>query len=214
MTGVQTCALPISTSRGEKALCNDIVTNHQSNAIVVGRCLKYLIYYDDEIAGTFWLGSGFKPTPKVILNHFRKSQKGFDKMFNQVADNKRFFMKIEVENLRIQILKNIRLRAKQDWFENYSDELLGIIVTISDNENGDVYIADNWEEIGFTAGLPKDKKNISMKWDSKEDISKGYIKPTGENKKKILITNDLGKDYICKLTKNLQSSIFAFVKGK
>jgi hypothetical protein len=27
-----------------------------------------------------------------------------------------------------------------------------------------------------------------MKWDSKEDIKEKYMKPTGENRKKILIT--------------------------
>ena len=33
-----------------------------------------------------------------------------------------------------------------------------------------------------------------MKWNSKEEINSNYVKPTGENKKKILITTKLGLD--------------------
>ena len=53
------------------------------------------------------------------------------------------------------------------------------------------YLADNWKAIGETAGLPADRKSVSMKWDSSEEIKVKYAKPTGENKKKILITERL-----------------------
>ena len=53
---------------------------------------------------------------------------------------------------------------------------------------GAVYKADNWEHIGYTAGLPEHKSS-SMKWDSKEELKDKFVKPTGENKKMIFIKN-------------------------
>ena len=41
--------------------------------------------------------------------------------------------------------------------------------------------------VGETAGLPKHKSS-SMKWHSKEELKELYVKPTGENKKLIFIT--------------------------
>ncbi len=178
-------------------MADDIVVKYHSyvaSSRTVGRCIKYLIYYNDELVGTFWLGSGFKPTPKPILNYFNKSQKEFDKIFNTVADNKRFCMIKNIPNLGTQILKNVRNRAKKDWYEKYGDDLDGIVTTIGDGKKGSVYLADNWIKIGETVGLPKDRKSVSMKWDNKEQIKEKFVTPTGENKKTILVTSKL-KDF-------------------
>ena len=115
-------------------------------------------------------------------------------MFNTVADNKRYCMIKKIPNLGTQILKKIRNRVRDDWFEKYSDDLLAIVTTIGDDKKGSVYLADNWEIIGKTSGLPKKRNAVSMKWNSKEEINSNYVKPTGENKKKILITTKLGLD--------------------
>ena len=199
----------IADSKYNKKLADSIVVNHHSyvaSSRTVGRCIKYLIYYNDELVGTFWLGSGFKPTPKAILNYFNKSQKEFDELFNTVADNKRFCMIKPIPNLGTQILKNIRNRAKKDWYEKYGDNLKGIVTTIGDGKKGSVYLADNWVKIGETMGLPKDRKSVSMKWDNKEQIKEKFVKPTGENKKTILITCKL-KDF----KKRSNPSILDFV---
>lgn len=174
----------------KKVADNIVVENHSyvSSSRTVGRCLKYLILLENRIIGTFWLGSGFKPTPKAILDHFNMGQKEYDKIFNRVADNKRFCMKERIPNIGSQILKAIRLRAKSDWKDRYGDDLLAIVTTIGPSHNGAVYLADNWKTIGETAGLPANRKSVSMKWDSKESIGDKYVKPTGENRKKIMIT--------------------------
>ena len=177
-----------------KKIADTIVIDHHSyvsSPRTVGRCIKYLIHYEDRIVGTFWLGSGFKPTPKSILNHFKVSQKEYDKIFNYVADNKRFCMREKIPNLGSQVLKLIRNRAKSDWKTIYGDELIAIITTIGPSHNGAVYLADNWKIIGETAGLPSERKSVSMKWDSKESIAEKYTKPDGKNKNKILITERL-----------------------
>lgn len=181
-------------SKEEKATANQIVINHHSyvaSAKIVGRAIKYLIHYDNEIVGTFWLGSGFKPTPKAILRYLNKSQQEFDKIFNQVADNKRFAMAKHIPNLGSQILTTIRSRAKADWHEAYGDDLIAIVTTIGPEKKGAVYLADNWVEIGETAGLPSQRKSVSMKWNDSDEINERFAKPTGENKKKILITTKL-----------------------
>lgn len=184
----------LAETKEQKDIANKIVINFHSyvpNIRTVGRCLKYIISYEGRDIGTFWIGSGFKPTPKAILNFFGKSQKQFDEMFNCVADNKRFCMKESIPNIGSQILSRIRKRAKEDWKIKYGDDLLAIVTTIGADKNGAVYLADNWENIGQTAGLPANRKSVSMKWDDKESINLKFMKPTGENKKQILITTKL-----------------------
>ena len=186
--------ITIANTPQEKKIADNIVINHHSyvaSARTVGRCLKYLIHFDNRIIGTFWIGSGFKPTPKAILNHFNLGQKEYDAIFNSIADNKRFCMSERIPNIGSQILKQIRNRAKTDWKNRYGDELRAIITTIGPSHNGSVYLADNWKVIGETAGLPSNRKSVSMKWDDKQNIKEKYIKPTGENKKKIMITERL-----------------------
>jgi hypothetical protein len=184
----------IAQSKEQKDLANKIVMDFHSyvkSPKTVGRCIKYLIEYEKKLVGTFWLGSGFKPTPKAILNHMKMSQKEFDLIFNEVADNKRFCMKESIPNLGSQILKEIRGRAKSDWFLAYGNNLQAIVTTIGNDKKGSVYLADNWVKIGETAGLPPNRKSVSMKWDNIEQIKEKFIKPTGENKKTILITTKL-----------------------
>jgi hypothetical protein len=184
----------IAETKHDKQISDQIVVNHHSyvaSARTVGRCLKYIINYDGKDIGTFWIGSGFKPTPKAILNFFEMSQSEFDKFFNCVADNKRFCMSERIPNLGTQILKAIRQRARKDWLNKYGDNLLAIVTTIGDGKKGSVYLADNWKVIGLTAGLPKDRKSVSMKWDDSDGIKEKFVKPTGDNKKTILITDRL-----------------------
>ena len=103
--------IEIAETDEEKELANKIAVDYHSyvkTPRVVGRCIKYLIYYNNEAIATFWLGSGFKPTPKSILKYFDVSQKQFDSMFNEVADNKRFCIKTNpVQNTGSQILRLI-----------------------------------------------------------------------------------------------------------
>ena len=185
----------IAETKEDKDIANQIVVDfhsYVSSPRTVGRCIKYVIAYDDNDVATFWLGSGFKPTPKAILNFFEVSQSGYDKMFNEVADNKRFCIKDNpIPNFGSQILSRIRKRAKSDWFNRYGNDLKGILTTIGNDKNGSVYLADNWKVIGKTAGLPKRNKSVSMKWNTKDEIAERYVKPTGEDKKLILVSTNL-----------------------
>ena len=191
----QVCfGISIAETAEQKTIADNIVNKHHSyvaNTRTVGRCLKYLITIESECIGTFWLGSGFKPTPKAILNHFNKSQNEFDLAFNTVADNKRFCMAKQIPNLGSRLLKELRKRARADWYNKYGDDLIAIVTTIGGGKSGSVYLADNWKKIGETSGLPPNRKSVSMKWDDAENIRQKFVKPTGENKKIILLTDRL-----------------------
>ena len=191
---VNVISVSLAISKEERKTADKIVEEYHSyvnSSKTVGRTLKYLIWNDSDLIGTFWVGSGFKPTPKDILNFFNMSQKEFDIIFNEVADNKRFAMKDHVKNAGTKAIKIIRNRVKNDWMEKYGDNLRAIITTVGDGKKGSVYLADNWSVIGKTAGLPDKRKSVSMKWNSSEEISSRYVLPTGENKKTILITTKL-----------------------
>ena len=186
--------LTLAVTEEQKTQANEIVIAYHSyvpSARTVGRVLKYLAYYGDELVGTFWIGSGFKPTPKSILNHFKVGQKQFDLMFNKVADNKRFCMCKNIPNAGSQIIKLVRKRARFDWKNKYGDDLVAIVTTIGNGKKGSVYLADNWKVIGHTAGLPSERKSVSMKWDDESTIKTRFVKPDGLNKKTILITENL-----------------------
>lgn len=186
--------LEIAETKAQKKLCDDfVIANHSyvASAKTVGRVIKYAILIDNDICGTFWLGSGFKPTPKDLLRHLDVSQKQFDFIFNSIADNKRFCMKTDIPNLGSQVLKKIRQRAATDWEYKYGNSLKGIVTTIGGGKSGAVYKADNWVVIGSTSGLPAARKSVSMKWNDEETIAKRFVKPTGENKKMILFTDKL-----------------------
>jgi hypothetical protein len=184
----------LAVDEGQKHMADKIVIEYHSyvpSARTVGRVLKYLAYYNGELVGTFWIGSGFKPTPKAILTHFGVGQKQFDAMFNTVADNKRFCMVKNIPNLGSRIIKEVRKRCRHDWKQRYGNELVAIVTTIGNGKRGSVYLADNWKVIGETAGLPSDRKSVSMKWDDSTKIKSRFIKPDGLNKKTILITTNL-----------------------
>lgn len=95
-------------------------------------------------------------------------------------------MTTSIKNAGSQILKQLRQKAPMAWKTKYNNDLTHIITFIGAGKNGAVYLADNWIRIGETSGLPAHKSS-SMKWDSKEGLKEKFVKPTGENKKVILI---------------------------
>ena len=92
-----------------------------------------------------------------------------------------------IKNAGTQILKQLRQQAPIEWKKKYGNELTHIITFVAGGNNGAVYKADNWEQIGKTAGLPKDRKAFSVKWDSAEHLKEPFLPPTGEDKKLIFI---------------------------
>ena len=162
------------------------VPSHQS----VGRRIDWLIYNDDtfplEAVGMIGIGSSVYPPPKDMLRYMNLSKSQYKDVFNSVSNNWRFCMRKSIKNGGTQILKELRKLAPIAWKSKYGDDLKYLITFVGGGNNGAVYKADNWDMVGETAGLPKHKSS-SMKWNTKEQLKKLFVKPTGEDKKLIFM---------------------------
>lgn len=176
-------------TKEEKELAKSIIINHHSyvpTTSSVGRRIDWLIEYDNRIVGMIGIGSSVYPPPKDILNYLNMSKSEYKTVFNNIANNWRFCMSERIPNIGTQILKQLRHRAPLEWKLKYGNNLTHIITFVGGGHNGAVYLADNWKRIGETAGLPPHKSS-SMKWHNKEELKEKFVKPTGENKKSILV---------------------------
>ena len=181
--------LSLVTTPDQKSLVKSIIVNHHSYVPTnssVGRRIDWLITYQDRIVGMIGIGSSVYPPPKDLLRYLNTNKSDYKTMFNSIANNWRFCMSERIPNLGTRILKELRTQAPIEWEKKYNNKLTHIMTFVGGGHNGAVYKADNWIEIGQTAGLPKHKSS-SMKWDSKEQLKEKFVKPTGENKKIILI---------------------------
>lgn len=179
------------TTPDQKNTVKSIITNHHSyvpTTSSVGRRIDWLIQYQDRIVGMIGIGSSVYPPPKDLLLYLNLSKDQYKTVFNSIANNWRFCMSERIPNVGTQVLKQLRLQAPIEWKNKYGNELKYIMTFVGANKNGAVYKADNWKEIGHTAGLPPHKSS-SMKWHNKEELKEKFVKPTGENKKIILIKN-------------------------
>ena len=179
-------------------LVKKIINNHHSyvpSHKSVGRRIDWLVYHSDytnilgveKPIGMIGIGSSVYPCPKDILNHLGKKADEYKEpeYFNTIANNWRFCMTKSIKNAGTQILKQVRKQAPIEWKKKYGDDLKWLITFVAGGNNGAVYKADNWKQMGETAGLPKHKA-VSMKW-HKGKLDKMFVKPTGENKKIIFI---------------------------
>ncbi len=186
-------------TKAQKMLVKNIIENHHSYVASnssVGRRIDWLIYHSDiesfgipQPIGMIGIGSSVYPCPKAILEYLGKKSDEYKEPehFNTIANNWRFCLTKSIKNAGTQILKKLREQAPIEWKNKYGDDLNHIITFVAGGNNGAVYKADNWKEIGKTAGLAKERKSFSVKWDSAEHLAKTFIPPTGENKKLIFI---------------------------
>ena len=182
----------------QKVVVKKIINNYHSYVPThksVGRRIDWLVYHSDytnilgveKPIGMIGIGSSVYPCPKDILNHLGKTANEYKEPdhFNTIANNWRFCMTESIKNAGTQILKQVRKQAPIEWKKKYGDDLKWLITFVAGGNNGAVYKADNWKQIGETAGLPKHKA-VSMKW-NKDNLNTMFVKPTGENKKIIFI---------------------------
>lgn len=185
--------LEVVNSDIQKNIVKRIIKNHHSYVPTyqsVGRRIDWLIYDDDtfplQAVGMIGIGSSVYPPPKAMLEYMGLSKSEYKDVFNSVSNNWRFCMKKSIKNGGTQILKQLRLLAPKAWKDKYGDDLKYLITFVGGDNNGAVYKADNWKMVGETAGLPKHKSS-SMKWNTKEELKKLFVKPTGEDKKLIFM---------------------------
>ena len=181
--------LKLIETDSEREIAKSIVEQHHSYVPTyksVGRRIDWLILVDGEIKGMIGIGSSTYPPCKDILNKLDLSKAEYRDIFNSIANNWRFCVTESIPNLGTRVLKVLRHHAPIEWNKKYGDELKYLITFVGGGHNGAVYKADNWEQIGETAGLPS-HKSVSMKWDDGLAIKNKFVKPTGENKKIIFL---------------------------
>lgn len=156
----------------------------------VGRRIDWLIYYGDDVfskcIGMIGIGSSVYPPPKDMLNYLGVSKEEYKQQFNNIANNWRFCLTEKIPNAGTRILKQMRNKSVLAWKIKYGNDLKHIVTFVGDGKSGSVYLADNWKKIGHTSGLPSHKSS-SMKWHTNEQLKELFVKPTGENKKIILM---------------------------
>ena len=178
----------------QKLQVKDIIEKHHSyvpSARSVGRRIDWLIYEDDmfpsKCLGMIGVGSSVYPPPKDLLTYVGMSKSEYKDSFNSFSNNWRYCMRESIPNAGSQILKLLRHHAPIEWKKKYGDDLRYILTFVGGGNNGAVYKADNWNMVGHTAGLPEHDM-VSMKWNDKEELKEKFVKPTGENKKLIFVT--------------------------
>ena len=183
----------------QRNIARSIVERHHSYVPTfdsVGRRIDWLICYDERIVGVIGIGSATYPPCKDLLVRLNLSKDEYREIFNNIANNWRFCISERIPGIGTRVLKQMRLQAKYEWKRKFGDELLYLITFVGGGHDGAVYKADNWECIGETSGLPKHDA-VSMKWDDGEHIKQKFVKPTGEDKKKIFF-KELPKKTIIK----------------
>ena len=179
--------LKVITTEEERIIAKNIVEQYHSyvpSYKSVGRRIDWLIYQDNEIIGMIGIGSSTYPPCKDLLRKLNITKEEYRNIFNNIANNWRFCLMKKIPNAGTQVLKQLRKEAPKEWKNKYGDDLNYLITFVGGGNNGAVYLADNWENIGKTAGLPS-HKSVSMKWDDGEQIKQKFVKPTGENQKLI-----------------------------
>jgi len=192
--------LELVETDNQKVVVKKIINNYHSYVPThksVGRRIDWLVYHSDytnilgveKPIGMIGIGSSVYPCPKDILNHLGKTANEYKEPdhFNTIANNWRFCMTESIKNAGTQILKQVRKQAPIEWKKKYGDDLKWLITFVAGGNNGAVYKADNWKQIGETAGLAKDRKSFSVKWSSAEFLKETFLPPTGENKKLIFL---------------------------
>lgn len=176
------------TTAKERATAKHLVETYHSyvpSYRSVGRRIDWLIYANGELVGMIGIGSATYPPCKDLLKRLGISKQECAKIFNSIANNWRFCMIKHIPNAGTKILKFLRQNAPIAWKAKYGDELKYLMTFVGGGNNGAVYKADNWEVIGYTAGLP-DHKACSMKWNTNDELRNRFVKPNGENRKIIL----------------------------
>ena len=175
----------------QKQQVKDIIEQHHSyvpSNKSVGRRIDWLIQFEDRIVGMIGIGSATYPPCKDLLSYLGITKDEYRKIFNTIANNWRFCLVEEIRNLGTRTLKKLREIAPIEWKKKYKDNLNYLTTFVGGGRDGAVYKADNWWEIGKTAGLPTHKSS-SMKWNNSMELKRLFVKPTGENRKLIFIRN-------------------------
>ena len=185
--------LELVTTKEQKQTVKHIIENYHSyvpSASSVGRRIDWLVYEDDgfgaQPVGMIGIGSSVYPCPKDIMTKLNTNIHEYRSvLFNSIANNWRFCMIKQIPNGGTRILKMLREQAPIEWKRKYGDDLKAIITFVAGGNNGAVYLADNWEQIGMSSGIKMDHA-YSTKWQTAEEKRHHKVVEGGVERKIIL----------------------------
>lgn len=150
---------------------NELVRNHhyRGHKVIVGRCIKYLIYLEDNIVGAIAFSS---PAWKLSVRDAALKRIGINckDIKNVIINNTRFLITPgpKVANLASRILAFTTARVARDWEGFYGIRPLVVETFVEPSRfQGTCYRAANWVYVGCTKGYCKHGSSHSNSQEAK-----------------------------------------------
>lgn len=151
--------LEFAKGNASEKIWNELVEkyHYRGHKVIVGQCIKYLIYADDCLAGAIAFSS---PTWNLEARDRLLAGLGMDisTIRNCVINNSRFLIlpQIKIENFASHVLSQATKQVLNDWSWYYSTvPMIAETFVESSNYQGTCYKAANWISVGNTKGYAK-----------------------------------------------------------
>lgn len=152
-------AIELASNREKRRLWDSLVDayHYLGYKQIVGSCLKYLIYLDDQLACCMgWGSAAWKVGSRDQFIGWSTAQR--KRGLNSIANNVRFLILpwVRVQHFASKILALSAKVLVSDWQQHFKEELV-LLETFVDPArfHGTSYRAANWIYLGTTQGLGK-----------------------------------------------------------
>lgn len=142
------------TTKFDNDLMNDMSNHYSQPKGFVGRSICYKIYYNNVYYGAIVGGSAtrFLPGRNEYFQSYYKNCS-----LENIVNNLFFHIepktnKYPLRNFAQKILDLFQKLIKIDWWNKYNDLVLGFETLIQLPRTGEIYIRNNWINVGTTVG--------------------------------------------------------------
>lgn len=187
--------LSFAKSDKQEKIWNELVGKYHylGHRVVVGRCIKYLIYSESKLLGAISFSSPawHLDDRDVLLNDL---DIGNEEIGDQVINNNRFLIlpNVKVKNLASRILSLATKQIYSDWITYYS--LTPLIVETFCQPSlypGTCYRAANWHEVGTSKGYAKRGRSYHNSQEPKTLFLYGLTKPVRHRLEQVIRARQL-----------------------
>jgi len=147
----------------DEKIWNQIMKNHHylGYTRMIGRRVKYLILQCGKVVG----GISFNQASLHLWvrdEHIGWDATQRDEYLKHIVNNNRFLIlpNIRIRNLASHVLSKATKKMRNDWKEQYSDEIYGVETFVGGDRKGTCYLASNWAYLGETKGFSKKGKEL------------------------------------------------------
>ena len=142
--------LKLVETEEERALLDRFVRQHHSYARSyrsAGEGIDWLAMLDGEVVAVVGIGDPIHPAPQGLLEHLGISKAQYGQNLMHFAYHWRFCVARRIPNLGSRVLRLMREAAPGEWRRKYGKELKVLMTLVLAPKGGEVYRADNWEEV-------------------------------------------------------------------